>query len=91
MRTSLNVGPLNVVGQGQGQLQRVEHPLVIEVQGGDPAFDAIPTAPDAGLLLSEQVLADLVGVVGFKELALLLGQACSLSFGLGDLCVCGLS
>ena len=55
---------------------------MLDIQGGDRSFRTVSLPPNAGLLLSEQLIADLVGVVGLQKLPFLGCQTGKLLGGL---------
>ncbi|HEX7245074.1 MAG TPA: hypothetical protein VF245_05860 [Solirubrobacterales bacterium] len=57
---------MDVLGQGQGQVEALEHLVMLDTQLLDALLGGHPLASDAGLLLREQRLAYLVGVMGLE-------------------------
>ncbi|HET7060205.1 MAG TPA: hypothetical protein VFH99_02720 [Candidatus Saccharimonadales bacterium] len=81
----MQIGPLGVVRQGECQVERLHGLFVIDAQAVDALFgtDALPFDPF--LLLGEQRLGYLVGVVGGQELPFLPLKLGEFRFALGHL------
>jgi hypothetical protein len=81
LRACLAVGGLHIVGQGERHVEGVEHSLMAQAQLLYTLGRSDPLPADAPLLVAKQALADLVGIVGSQQLALLAVEAAELSFG----------